>query len=460
MKKFLRVLRRIVLGLAFLVTLAALALVMDDWLGQREFRRALARADSAAPRPAPVRPAIPDATNFVATPLVRALVFADSRDPAAFDRVRSAAAKKDLFFVLHADWLHGRTASLREACRTAHRALPETAGERDAAELILRELEPVHADLDALVTAAETRPDVAFDTAKATQPGWIRLDGVHELSNVLALRADARLQLGRTDEAFGDCLAIMRLGQILSASPRFVHHALKNALFRNYALAIFWEGWSRGQWNEAQYRTFAQCFAQGETRHLLPGLILSDHKAWSQFLASLPLVSKQGPRGLVARKLAQAVDVNCEVAAAISAAGDRIDAQRVSRASGLVESRLDKVTPTNWELVLSNTSFVESMLDLAQVVCALEGHRLRTGSYPADLAAISAALPGGIPRDLFNGAPPHYRREPAADAAAFSLYFVGWNQRDEHGFSPEWSHYDRNILLKTGDWVWPHAARN
>lgn len=103
-----------------------------------------------------------------------------------------------------------------------------------------------------------------------------------------------------------------------------------------------------------------------------------------------------------------------------------------------------------WQIVAHNQTLANETL----VACALERHRLAHNEYPETLAALSPRLIEKIPHDVIGAQPLHYRR--GADGK-FSLYSVGWNQKDDGGTTARNSAGKED--LENGDWVWGVVAK-
>jgi len=93
----------------------------------------------------------------------------------------------------------------------------------------------------------------------------------------------------------------------------------------------------------------------------------------------------------------------------------------------------------------------QSGADLARAACGLERYRLAHGRYPNSLDDVAPLLSGGVPHDVIDGSPLHYR---PTDDGLFVLYSVGWNEKDDGG----------TVALAKGgvvdqdrgDWVWKY----
>jgi serine/threonine protein kinase len=86
----------------------------------------------------------------------------------------------------------------------------------------------------------------------------------------------------------------------------------------------------------------------------------------------------------------------------------------------------------------------QTMVNEAQIACALERYRLAHAKYPETLGALAPQFIEKIPHDIIGGQPLKYRR--TADGK-FRLYSVGWNETDDGG-------KDGGSDLSKGDWVW------
>jgi hypothetical protein len=84
-----------------------------------------------------------------------------------------------------------------------------------------------------------------------------------------------------------------------------------------------------------------------------------------------------------------------------------------------------------------------------RLACALERHRIRSGSYPPTLSALVPDFIAEVPLDLIDGQPMRYQ---PTSSNTFQIYSVGPNGEDDQGspaFGPR-----RSKHRQTLDWVW------
>lgn len=91
---------------------------------------------------------------------------------------------------------------------------------------------------------------------------------------------------------------------------------------------------------------------------------------------------------------------------------------------------------------LQTFAFVQTRVNEAQIVCALERYRLAEGHYPQTLDGLTPQFIAHTPHDIIGGQPLKYRLHDGR----FTLYSIGWNETDDHGqFNPS---------SDKADWVW------
>lgn len=93
-------------------------------------------------------------------------------------------------------------------------------------------------------------------------------------------------------------------------------------------------------------------------------------------------------------------------------------------------------------------SYNQTLVNEAQVACALERYRLVHGAHPETLDALVPRFAERLPHDIVGGKPLRYQRK----GDTFRLYSVGWNELDDGGVS----FLTTNGIpdLRHQDWVW------
>jgi hypothetical protein len=107
-------------------------------------------------------------------------------------------------------------------------------------------------------------------------------------------------------------------------------------------------------------------------------------------------------------------------------------------------------TIPNFVKVWQTTAHNQTMVNEAQIACALERYHLAHDDYPETLDALAPQFMEKIPHDIIGGQPLHYRR---MDDGKFLLYSVGWNEKDDGGQEPPIDFTKGNYYTE-GDWVW------
>lgn len=114
--------------------------------------------------------------------------------------------------------------------------------------------------------------------------------------------------------------------------------------------------------------------------------------------------------------------------------------QRRAKLDELAKGAEGPMLPTNWMVPILAPAIVGGIdgfdrmvarSDFMHVAAQLRAWKVRHGSYPDTLDALTSATP--LPLDPFSGDPYHYRRE----GDGFVLYSVGLNRKDDGGVKGE-----------------------
>lgn len=115
---------------------------------------------------------------------------------------------------------------------------------------------------------------------------------------------------------------------------------------------------------------------------------------------------------------------------------------------------LEAISLPNFTKATQTLAYYQSMVNEAQIACALERCRLAHGEYPKMLDALVPQFIERLPHDIIGGQPLHYRR---TSDGKFLLYSVGWNETDDGG-QPSPAGRNGWIDYTKGDWVWQYPT--
>jgi hypothetical protein len=104
----------------------------------------------------------------------------------------------------------------------------------------------------------------------------------------------------------------------------------------------------------------------------------------------------------------------------------------------------------NYSRAAQTLAHNQTMVNEAQIACALERYHLAHGEYPETLDALVPQFIEKLPHDLINGEPLKYQRKPDGK---FLLYSIGWNEKDDGGVDSSKFKSDQ-YPFADGDWVW------
>ncbi len=472
-------LRRSAFIIAAFFTLIAAAYAIVDWRGhqawqkcQRELKARGEQLDWAAYIPARV----PDGQNFIKTPLLEAVGYRGRIDTNVWQAFADAGRSLD--------W---------QGCVDSQSGRKMVWGQADAAAFLqaLQEIEP---RLDEL-RAANFKPFARFDIDRSRpfeeSPG-INFVALRILSQIVAFHACAELTLNQSEKAFQDIHVIHRLSDGLKEENTLVALMFRVAL-QGLSLEPFWEGWAEGRWSERELTRFGELFARVD---LLPELARVMHAERAGVNALVEKYGIQGnefgrvtmrgesaqkgfwngvreqaeklgwkliPRGWVYQNL---VGYNHRMQAFIPltlqskpptlspAEVNQMKQRVVQDISNGPYNWLSRTAIPNFGRALETVARIQTMVNEAGIVCALERCRLTRGQYPESLTELVPSFLSQLPVDVINGGPLKYRR---TNDSKFLLYSVGWNEADDGG-APAPRRASQAKPDYSGDWVWQYPV--
>ena len=511
----LRGLLRVVLCLVVsVVTLLALAYVVENWRGKHAWAAYVKEQTAKGVSldfASVVPPPVPDEQNFATTPFLAPLFDFQPgtqiwRDRAATtNRMQFASKLPSVSSIQKRDWRVGektdwpavlelfdeaaRSPAVKRSSRSqnATRLSPET-NHLQAATAVLEALkayDPVLAELQ----VASRRPHARFNIRyEEENPAGILLPHLSMMRAciaILSLRAGAQLELGRPEPAMNDLDLAFYLTDTIRSEPTLISHLVRCAAL-SHMMQPVWEGLADRRWTDADLRRLSERFGRfdflADSRHalraeqLFGNRIIDYVRAHPRTLdnigspesadASLP--PSAGLASLIPRGWFYQEQVNYNrifedfVRPGVNVESRRVDPQVISRNEKGIEQSLRRgVSPVLGHRIMAG--MLIPAVPQAQ-------RKFAYAQTSADAAILACALEryrlatGRFP-DSLAALTPNYIEKPPHDLitgeplkyrtenTGFVLYSVGWNTKDDGGIVAMSGKSTSSIDLTQGDWV-------
>ncbi|HLZ53971.1 MAG TPA: hypothetical protein VKS19_05780 [Verrucomicrobiae bacterium] len=508
-----RVLRKMLIGLAWVVTLVVLFYAEEDWRGWHawnQYRQLLeaggAQLDLRAFIPKPV----PDDRNFAAIPVVETwfsertnftqrwsdnYALADNMVNSP-DRAATATGtdgKRDftdlVAWKMAFDAIQSGQTNSNLQFASGKLDLASRAG---AAPTVLAGLVSSETGL-AELRAASDRPYARFPVVYDLDNPWgillPHLGNIKRTVQRLQLRTCAELAAGRSDDAFADVKLMLYLTDSMKTEPFLISYLVRLACLQ-ITIQPIWEGLAEHAWSGAQLQELQAQLQQydfvadmkepldGErAAGVLTADLLARGKYNLNMLAADP--SSPGsaaadwfgriiPRGwyyleqlnysrLFQLQLNGAFDVEkkqvfpMQIAANTNALEQAFAGRNPFTTICIRHQLLAVIMLPALHNIPTKAAAAQTAVDEAALACALERYRLTNGQFPETLAALVPRFISQLPDDVISGEPYKYHRTKDEQ---FVLYSIGWNETDDGG-TPGKTLFDD----KDGDWVWQYPAK-
>jgi hypothetical protein len=508
-----RTVRRLLVGIACLVTLWALFCTEEDIRGKHawdSYRRNVEARGENLDFQAFIPKPVPDDQNFAATPFIRswfvrsnhvfrlvwkgdnygqaeahttvpgARVYAPPRNfldlvawSRAFDVIRAGKMTDSQNFVsgkLDLGFRAKAAPSVLEGLKT-----------NDAA----------FAELRAASQRPFSRYPIEYDLDNPSAILLPHLINVRQGCRRLMLKASAELVAGQSQDALEDVKLALFMADSLKEEPFIISYLVRVACLLSANQPV-WEGLAEHAWSDTQLQELETRLQQGD--------LVSDAKRSLESeracgVTTIELVRKKGlgylgdlgsdtpspplpadhsvanfiglfvPRGwyylekynycrLFDTLLGSGIDATKKrISPGQLASGRReFDLQfNGGRASNIFHHRfMSAMLLPAVEKFVGKATQAQTIANQAAVACALERYRLADGQFPNALDALVPRFISQLPHDVITGEPYKYRR--SADGQ-FVLYSVGWNEKDDGGV-PGKTLFDE----EEGDWVWRYPS--
>ena len=509
-----RMIRRMLIGFAWLITIIVLFYAEEDWRGRREWNNYCqqleaggAQLDLAAFTPKP----IPDDQNFAAIPFIESwftqrtnleqrwgdnywfasnMIGTSTNPPAPAGGQPGKRSFLDLVAWKTAfDSIHsGRTNFYHEL----ESGKLDFASRAAAAPAILAGLTASETNL-ALLCAASERPFSRYPVVYDLENPWGIL--LPHLANVklavqrLQLRACAELAAGRSEAALADIKLMLYLADSVKDEPFLISYLVRIVCVQ-LAIQPVWEGLAEHAWSAAQLQELQAYFEQydfftsmerslaGErAAGILTADLLAQGKYNLNMLTDDPTQSgseaadvfgRVVPRGWYdLEKLNYCRLFQLQLHGAFDVEKKQVFPRQIESSTNALEQAFAGRNPftticTRHQLLavillpaLHNlprkAAAAQTAVDEATIACALERYRLANGQYPENLDQLAPKFISSLPHDVISGGPYKYH---LAGGGQFVLYSVGWNETDDDGV-PGKTLFDD----KEGDWVWQYPLK-
>ncbi len=492
--RIFRILHRILIVVGGLVSLVILFCLEENIRGKHvwiKYKHQLEAKGEKLDFKDFIPPPIPDENNFAMTPLLAGIYVHNSNSRGGQASGYDSNAVARAIFIPHDRLVAGSVFSPSGKTTDLIAAAIALSGKtntgltmtrREAAEEVLRQLQPYQPQFDELVNASH-RKFGRFDINYTCENPWAtplpHLAAFNGLTMIFQMRASAELAVNQTDNALRDVKMVFYLAGVAN-EPFLTSHLVRLTIFNN-GLGAVWEGLAAHQWPDAhllelqhQLRRFDFLVSYGDA--------IREERAMDvagiEFLrttVSLDVDTGKPERGahlfpdgwyylnalngarIMQDMLLPGIDAKAHRVWRDKIPTDAVYHKEVLRGVFVYRLLTGMLLPGLNHVALK-FAVAQSRLDQAIIACGLERYRLKNGQYPDALEALKPQFIDSIPHDIINGQPLIYRRK---DNGNFLLYSVGWNEKDDGGkmavIGPQKS---QHVDIEQGDWVWPEYPAN
>ena len=334
-----------------------------------------------------------------------------------------------------------------------------------------------------LIREALKRPDARMDGDYSRPyeqpiPNFIT---VRIVAQTLAQRAKCDFLLGQPDKALQELTMLHDLRHLLEAAPTGKPMTLVAAMINVAVTGLYTDtiayGFQNRAWQEPQ---LAALQAQLADINLTPFVLaaLQEEPASICRTAEIVWIPKMfdmtgrkmkwtdrvvwwfWPRGWTYQNMVNVAMLYQKPLEGIDPTNDTIAPRKIDASIREVDKFFRHKSPykllaaiaiPNYTKAEQVAAYNQTMVNEAQIACALERYKLANGNYPETLDALAPQFIEKIPHDIIGGQPLLYR---LTDDGKFLLYSVGWNETDDGGKESPHNQYGGITDYTHGDWVW------
>ncbi len=331
--------------------------------------------------------------------------------------------------------------------------------------LIREALKRPYARMDGDYSDPFAKPDLDFITIRA-------------VAQTLAQRAHCHLLLNQPEDALNELTLVHDMCRLMQSSssdkPVTLVSTMINVAVIGLYVSIIAEGLQSHTWQESQLIAFQE---QLKNINLAPAFARSfdfeaanmcwtlkslfrkypnDPSLWQDLKHYRFPWLKWVPHGWIYQNMVTTVKMDDKQRDGFDFESGIILPTKMESSQIEIRNALKHSSPYNFFVVMidadphflkgwQTTAHNQTLVNEAQIACALERYHLAHGEYPETFGALAPHFIEKIPRDIIGGQPLHYRR---TNDGKFLLYSVGWNEKDDDGSSGTLAD------VKNGDWVW------
>jgi hypothetical protein len=303
---------------------------------------------------------------------------------------------------------------------------------------------------------------------------------VRVLAQVLEQRAKCHLRLGQPERALDDLTLLNDSRRPLEAAPTGKPMTLVAAMINVAVTGLYADtiagGLQMHAWQEPQLAALQNQLAEinltpfvfGGLQEEPVGLCRTAEIVWIQKMVDMTGNMKWSdkvrwwlwPRGWTYQNMVNIAVFGQKPLEGFDLAHDTVAPRKFEEVSREADKffwhsrspyKILAAAVSNFIKAEQTTAHNQTMVNEAQLACALERYRLAHGEYPGTLDALVPQFIEKLPRDIIGGAPLIYR--PTADGK-FLLYSVGWNEKDDGGQQEMPQTKNGTVDFTKGDWVW------
>jgi hypothetical protein len=449
-----RILRRLLVALAILATLIAIFYAEEDWRGKRAWencKRKLEAQGAVLDWNKYIPPPVPDKQNVFKAPKMQEW----------FVKHPNAATNELAMLVTNAD----KTATITNKILAGNFLAWSDQFQPDF-DLMREALKRPYARMDGDYTKPYEIPIVNFVNVRA-------------VAQTLAQRAKCDLLLGHPDQALNaltllnDSRRLMErapIGKPITLVDAMINVAVTGLYVDTINIGLRSHAWQEPQWvalqNQLEQINLPSLVVQSfnsepaATTHTLETVSTVKLSEWFSPRWKWNLIpqikSALIPRGWIYQNMATSARLVHQQTEGCNSAIGLVEPQKFGDLTHELKviarpyKFIAEVTIPNYTKAWQTTAYNQTMVNEAQIVCALEHFRLAHGSYPEMLDTLVPQFIEKLPHDLIGGEPLVYRR--TADGK-FLLYSVGWNEKDDGGLPGTLAD------VRKGDWVWQYPLK-